>query len=104
MRALSTSSWCRARRAYGDAVLPDDEPDARTIARWMVRNGVESINARKLRREARLPGLTTAGAVVAALDYLEEAGWVWPAPSREGDKPGRPRGDYIVNPKLGGQP
>ena len=93
-----------ARRAYGDAVLPDDERDARTIARWIVRNRIDRINARKLYRQAKLPGLTSAKAVNAALDYLEEAACVWPAPSRVGDRPGRQRGDYIVNPKLRGQP
>ena len=93
-----------ARRAYGDATLPEDERGARTIARWILKEQFERLNAREMQRKVKLPGLRTAKDVRAALDYMKEASWIWPAPSREGDTAGRQRSDYIVNPKLRGAP
>ncbi len=89
-----------ARRAYGDAALPEDERGARTIARWILSEGIEALNASELRRKVKLPGLRNSGSVNAALDYLEDAGWIRAAPSREGDTKGRARSDYVVNPKA----
>ena len=89
-----------ARRVYGDAALPEDERGARTIARWIVREGVETLNASELRRTVKLPGLQKAGPVGAALDFLEDAGWIRAAPAREGATKGRQRSDYIVNPRV----
>ena len=86
-----------ARRAYGNAALPEDERGARTIARWIVRDGAKTLNASELRRTAKLPGLQKAGPVRAALDFLEDAGWIRAAPAREGATKGRKRSDYIVN-------
>ena len=57
-----------------------------------------------MQRKTRLPGLRAAKDIRVALNYMEEAGWIWPAPSREGDTAGRQRSDYIVNPKLKGAP
>jgi hypothetical protein len=68
-------------------------PDARTLVSRLVFIGLTSI-----------PGLRTAKDIRVALDYMKEAWWVWPAPSREGDMAGRQRSDYIVNPKLRGAP
>ena len=48
----------------------------------------------------KLPGLRAAGPINAALDYLEDAGWIRVAPVRAGDTKGRARSDYVVNPKA----
>ena len=93
-----------ARRAYGDAALPDDERGARTIARWILKNNIRLLNASELRRKVKLPGLRTPKEIKAALDYLEGADWIFHRPSREGDTSGRQRADYIVNPSLWSQP
>jgi hypothetical protein len=59
------------------------------------------VNARDLRRKARLPGLREAAKVQLALATLVEADWLRPSlPS--GDK-GRPREDYAINPRLWGR-
>jgi len=47
-----------------------------------------------------MPGLRTAGAINAALDYLEDADWVRATSSREGGTKGRGRSDYVVNPRV----
>ncbi len=89
-----------ARRAYGDAALPEDERGARTIARWVLSEGVRDFNAGALRRQKTLPGLRTAGTIMASLDFLEEAGWVRRLGGREGSTRGRQRSDYVVNPEI----
>jgi len=93
-----------ARRAYGDAALPDDERGGRTIARWILKKNISRFNASELRRKEKLPGLRKANDIQASLKFLVEAGWIWPMPSREGDKPGRQRADYMVSPKLRVEP
>jgi len=86
-----------ARRAYGDAALPDDERGARTITRWILAKGIRRFNASELRRKVKLPGLRTAKEIKAALDDLGGADWIFHRPSREGDTSGRQRADYTVN-------
>jgi hypothetical protein len=92
-----------ARRVFGEASLPQAERDARTLARWLVRQDPlpETINARELRRMSRGPGITNADRMSAALDELAEADWVRPAPARAGGY-GRPRHDWSVNPLVEG--
>jgi hypothetical protein len=92
-----------ARRAFGEAALPEAERDARRLARWYLRQPAprpETLNARKLRRMADGPGLLTAPRITAALEELAELGWCRPAPGREGGGAGRQRGDWAVNPAL----
>jgi hypothetical protein len=91
-----------AERTYGDAALPSDEKSAATLARWILKNRPKTINARKLRREARLPGLSHAEDVRDAITLLVDAGWLRENPSRDGGTPGRQKADYTVNPKLFG--
>jgi hypothetical protein len=92
-----------ARRVFGEATLPQAERDARTLARWLVRQAPlpETINARELRRMSRGPGITNADRMSAALDELAEADWVGSAAARAGGY-GRPRRDWSVNPLLEG--
>lgn len=89
-----------AERCYGDAAMPEAERLGAVLARWIVRERPEMVNARDIRRKARLPGLRDAAKVKAALDTLVEADWLRAPGSREGCGPGRPKGDYTVNPRL----
>jgi len=73
---------------------------AATVARWIIREQPEIINPRRLRREVRLPGLRDASKVNLAIDALVDAGWLRPAPNRDGGHSGRQRADFIVNPKA----
>jgi len=87
-------------RTYGDAALPERDRLAAVLSRWTAKHRPRTINARKLRRETRLPGLKEAEKVRLALEALEDADWIRRAPTRQGETPGRQRDDYIVNPKL----
>lgn len=89
-----------AARVFGDAALPEVDRDARTVARWIAQERPKTVNARDLRRHVRLPGLTDARRVDAALEALVDAGWLEPTPSRAGDRPGRRRKDYTVRDAL----
>ena len=89
-----------AERTFGDAALPSNERKAATLARWLLKERPELVNARDLRKGVRLPGLREAADVDAAFAVLVEAGWVRLAPARDGGARGRPRKDYEVNPEL----
>ena len=89
-----------ASRVYGDAALPKQDRAAATLARWIVRGRAQLINARDIRRKARLPGLRDADEVAAALAVLVEADWIEAKPTREGGSAGRQRADYVVNPNV----
>ena len=109
-----------AERTFGDLALLQIERNAATLARWILasrdvlretfrkaHNGRAqadhelTVNARELRRR-RLPGLHESATVRAALSELVEAGWLVRRPERDGDKPGRKREDYLVNPRIWG--
>ena len=93
-----------ARRAFGEAALPEAERDARRLARWLLRQRPmpEVLNARALRRHADGPGIGTADRIDAALHELAELDLVRAAPGREGGTKGRQRTDWQVNPALRG--
>jgi hypothetical protein len=78
-----------AERAYGDAAIPESERLGATLARWIMRERPEIVNASHLRRHVKLPGLREEAKVKLAIGTLEEAGWLRPKPSRAGDIPGR---------------
>ena len=67
-------------------------------ARWIKKERPEVINVRHLRREVRLTGLTTTKDAEAALKSLAEANWV--SPPQHQHKPGQPKKDWKVNPRL----
>lgn len=94
-----------ARRVFGDAALPTAERDAVALARWLLGQSPipERVNARQLRHAGALP-TREPGRYEAALAELAEAGWVREAPVRAGDRPGRRRKDWAVNPALAGCP
>lgn len=99
--------YCKpmAERVYGDAALPPVERNAAVLARYIKRQGFRTINKRTLKRsphKSSLPGLREAQAMDAAVDHLVDAGWLNPAPTREGTAPGRRSEDYTVNPAVHG--
>lgn len=93
-----------ARRAFGEAALPQAERDGRQLARWLLKQHPrpEVVNVRALRRMAGGPGIADAPRLRAALDELAALGWVRPAPAREGGTAGRTRDDWAINPALAG--
>jgi hypothetical protein len=100
---LSEYAVPMARRAFGEAALPEAERDARRLARWYLACPLPrpaTLNARELRRMANGPGIQTAGRVEAALGELAELGLVRRALGREGERGGRQRSDWAVNPAL----
>jgi hypothetical protein len=58
------------------------------------------VNVSVIRDTARLPGLRDSDAVKEACRFLVEAHWLVEPPRKPG--PGRPRGDWLVNPRLFG--
>ncbi len=88
-----------AKRAFGEAALPRHERDAAALARFIFKARPETVNARKLQQK-RLGGINKAERMYAALNELEEAGWIDPVPSREGETAGRKKADYDVNPRI----
>jgi hypothetical protein len=87
-----------AERVFGDAATPQAERGAATLARWIIRERAQEVHVRTLQRVVRLPGLTTAAAIHAAVEKLLEAGWLLP-PER-GAFQARARLAYPVNPAV----
>jgi putative DNA primase/helicase len=85
-------------RVYGDAVLPPVERNAATLARHILKNRLRAVNARDLKRTAKLAGLREASTIDPALKALVEANWLRPDPKRHGGGVGRMTADYTVNP------
>jgi len=94
-----------AERVYGDAALPQVERLAAVLARYIVRQGFRTINKRELKQsphKAKLPGLRSAETMDRAIEFLVDSGWLHPMPSREGDRPGMMKADFMVNPAVHG--
>ena len=89
-----------AGRVLGDASIPTAERNARTLAAWLIETKPETVNVSAIRDGARLPGLRDSDAVKAAVQFLAEAHWLTKAPGT--GAAGRPRGDWVVNPKIYG--
>jgi hypothetical protein len=87
-----------AARIFSDAAVPADEKNARTLARWIVDTRPETINVTEIRDRARLPGLRETNDVKAGCRFLVEAHWLL-EPQLTG-QPGRPPGNFRVNPRL----
>ena len=89
-----------ARLVYEDAGLSPTDRDAVTIARWIKNTGLTKVNAREMQRgEANgWHGTHDAKEINTALAVLVSRKIVAsPTPTGEG---GRPRVDYLVNPKF----
>jgi hypothetical protein len=89
-----------ARRAFGDAALPESEKNACALARWIFKHKPRIINSRAILRGPRIGTIGKAAQLHSALDELEDAGWIVPCSSRAGESQGKTRNDYAVNPKL----
>lgn len=91
-----------ALRVFGDAALPPVERNAATLARYIQKNKLRRVNARDLRRTARLPGMKEAEPINDALALLMDANWITEDGHRRGDTPGRHSSDFTVNPAVHG--
>lgn len=89
-----------ALRVFGDAALPAVERNAAQLARYIMSNGLDQINAREVKREGGMPALKKDDALEAAISYLIDADWLRPSPKRDGGTAGRARKDYDVNPRI----
>ena len=87
-----------AARVLGDASVPAEERHARTLAEWIIATRPAVVNVSSIRDGARLPGLRETEPVKAACRFLGDARWL--ALAGDPGKPGRPRGDWTVNPLL----
>ncbi len=87
-----------ARRSFDNAALPVEVRNAVTIAKWLIRTKPERINSREIQR-ASLGGMDTADDVKEAFEELQNAHWIEPDPANN-KTGGRPRSDYLVNPKI----
>ena len=89
-----------ALRCYGDAALTPAEKAAAAIARRILKDRPQVINARVIRRDWKLPGLKESRDVAAAIELLIEANWISAMPEREGGGHGRQRADYLINRRV----
>jgi len=87
-----------AARVLGDASVPAEERNARTLAGWIMQARPAVVNVSSIRDGARLPGLRESEPVKQACRFLADAEWLLP-PEPSGAA-GRPRGDWTVNPQL----
>jgi hypothetical protein len=88
-----------AERVYGDAAASPADRHAATLARWIIKMPAREVHVRRLQREVRLPGLTTAEAIHATARALVEAGWLIASKERVRFQQ-RGRAVYAVNPKV----
>jgi hypothetical protein len=88
-----------AARCFGEAAWPQADRDARTLARWLLKQTPipETINVREVRRR-HAPLGREAARYDAAITELVAAGWLRQPPRREG--PGAPAKEWVLNPKL----
>lgn len=89
-----------AERVYGDAATKQEDRDAATLARWIIKVRPPEVHVRKMQREVRLSGLGTAEAIHAAAAVLVDAGWL--VPPNIGFGPAR-KVAYEVNPIVFGR-
>lgn len=88
-----------AMRVFGDAALPAVERNAATLARRILKDKLQRVNARDLKRPP-MPGMREAEQLNDALALLVEANWLSPDGSRAGSSPGRKSADFAVNPAV----
>jgi hypothetical protein len=90
-----------ARRTFGDAALPQVDKDARAVARLIVKDGSQRINAREVYTDPRIH-FGDAASMDAVAELLMDINWLRAAPTRAGGGSGRQRKDYLVNPSVHG--
>lgn len=87
-----------AERVFSDASVTEEELNTSTLAKYIVKKKLKMINLRQVRREAHLQGLSKAEKMQKAADNLVESNWLFEP--EYSPVPGRPRGDYVVNPRI----
>ena len=87
-----------AERAFGGGALSEDERHGRTLLRHILSTGAEVVNERTIRETPGLRGLSSADTVRAAAVVLRRDDVLLPQPHDA--KPGRPRAEHRVNPRL----
>ncbi len=88
-------------RTLNLAATASEDREALALIRALKRDRLTHFNARELRRTGRSLGILTEPNVLPrACHELEEAGLIRRLKFRAGDKPGRGRADYEVNPAL----
>lgn len=92
--------WVRPNleRVFAEASLPQDQKDAATVARWLLKAKPTIVNARDLRRRAGFPGPKKANDLDAALEVLVDARWL----TRQcpANQTGRHAKDFRINPAI----
>ena len=89
-----------ATRAFGDVGLSDENRNAVTLAKWLLKKRPEQINSRVLQREIRLPGLKNAKDIKGVIEVLIDANWLHGNPKRNGKTVGKMSGDFLINERL----
>lgn len=89
-----------AQRVFADSHKPADAVRTDAMVAWMVQNRPARINVRSVYRSAKIEGIKSAKDAKPVIDELVQAHWLLPAPSREGEHPGRQKQDYIANPRV----
>ena len=85
-----------AQRVFDNAALSPEVRDAVTIAKWIVKTRSKKINRREIHRS--LFNGKLADVVSDAMEELQSANWI--VLDSGNDTVGRPRTDYLVNPKI----
>jgi len=89
-----------ARRVYAIAASPERQtalPLLRRLVQW---DRKKVIRLNSIRKKG-WSGLTTDAGIEAALDCLEDCGWVQSHKSERTEKGGRPTKDYFLHPEAG---
>src|SRR5262249_22546756 len=102
---LRAAAWCEfleahARRCYG--LLKDDGlRSAQALALKLERGALEDAFTLRDVRRHQWRSLTTARAIEAALDWLEDEGWLHKTKGGTGPGGGRPTEQYLITPAVG---
>jgi len=88
-----------AERCFGEAGLTLEQKDLITVAKWILREKPNKINASEFKRMAGSP-LRSTKRLTEVLKNLVEMYWLEKTGTREGSSYGRKKDDYTVNPKL----
>lgn len=87
-------------RVFNYVGQSENERLGQILARWIVSTKPSVVNTRQLTHYAKLPGLTEAGPVANAIQFLVDREWLVPVEKVKTSKAGRPRRDYTVNPAV----
>ncbi len=88
-----------ARRIYTHLGVDRSREGARRIARWIKQERIESFTMRDVRQK-NWSGLTDRNDVAAALEILQDGGWIFASEKGPSSKGGRPTTKFRVNPTV----